>query len=262
MFFSNFVLWKFGFHIPYTVEELQHFKVEVVNLHRTRNCNEKNQVSALCHCILAFPQSKGTEMAFYHQFMMKSTVPQLPCWHYYFELINTSWVQLTDTSLLRKCVQGVAQNRDELWCWMLRDYVPRASFEVVMLSTVSAATCCCPDHFKLSCGLGGYSIIMEEMGWHWARFHALQDGDYTWAWNTVKGTDKVKNSKEEEKKVKERSGDSAQTETEARRVFGPGVADGECQLKHTSNWCTNQNTCKLWLTFAYILQWVCLRSAL
>ena len=74
-------------------------------------------------------QRKWTGMVFYPHFVIDN------CPFDIFELIKTSWVQRTDRSLLTKCIQGATQNRDKLWCGMLREYVPKASFDVIMLST-------------------------------------------------------------------------------------------------------------------------------
>lgn len=77
-----------------------------------------------------------------------------------FDVIKPIWVQLTDKSLLEKCVRGATQNRNEAWNGMLWGICPKTKFfgsEVVRLC--AALTCL---HYNN--GIMAYCAVLETMG--------------------------------------------------------------------------------------------------
>lgn len=75
------------------------------------------------------------------------------------EVIKPIWMQLTDKTLLRKCLRGATQNRNEAWNGMLWGMCPKTKFvgsEVVQLSAALS-------YMRFNHSSCMYGKVLEEM---------------------------------------------------------------------------------------------------
>ena len=77
-----------------------------------------------------------------------------------FGVLKPIWMQLTDKSLLSKCVRGATQNRNEAWNGMLWSICPKTKFGGVDVIELCAALMTA----RFNHGMGVYGSILEEMG--------------------------------------------------------------------------------------------------
>ena len=77
-----------------------------------------------------------------------------------FGVLKPIWMQLTDKSLLSKCVRGATQNRNEAWNGMLWSICPKTKFGGVDVIELHAAL----TTARFNHGMGVYGAILEEMG--------------------------------------------------------------------------------------------------
>ena len=157
------------------------------------------------------------EQAGGEQYTARDTLP-----YAVFEVIKPIWLQLTDKSLLEKCVRGATQNRNEAWNGMLWGICPKTKFAGADVVKLCAALTC----LRFNNGLVSYLSVLEAMGMERGVFAASilaeQDRRRISAADR-KATDRSKKARKRRRRVRKGLEDDIRAAEGV--IYGPGIAD-------------------------------------